>query len=71
MYCDVVVFELWEMHCIVMYYCILMLRDVLVYICTPASLGYCGIETINVTRHEKIGLMCTQNLTTILDFKLK
>ena len=50
MYCDVVVFELWEMHCIVMYYCILMLRDVLVYICTPASLGYCGIETININR---------------------
>ena len=50
MYCDVVVFELWEMHCIVMYYCILMLRDVLVYICTPASLVYCGIETININR---------------------
>ena len=26
---------------------------------------------IYVTGHEKIGLMCTQNLTTFLDFKLK
>ena len=26
---------------------------------------------IIVTGHEKIGLMCTQNLTTFLDFKLK
>ena len=25
---------------------------------------------IYVTGHEKIGLMCTQNLTTLLDFKL-
>ena len=24
-----------------------------------------------VTGHEKIGLMCTQNLTTFLDFKLE
>ena len=24
-----------------------------------------------VTGHEKIGLMCTQNLTTFLDFKLQ
>ena len=24
-----------------------------------------------VTRHEKIGLMCTQNLTTFLNFKLQ
>ena len=29
------------------------------------------ISTIYVTGHEKIGLMCTQNLTTFLDFKLK
>ena len=27
--------------------------------------------TINVTGHEKIGLMWTQNLTTFLDLKLK
>ena len=26
--------------------------------------------SLYVTRYEKIGLMCTQNLTTFLDFKL-
>ena len=29
------------------------------------------IPVLYVTRHEKIGLMYTQNLTTFLDFKLK
>ena len=29
------------------------------------------LEVINVTRHEKIGLMCTQNLASFLDFKLE
>ena len=28
-------------------------------------------NTIIVTGHEKIGLMCTQNLTTFLNFKLQ
>ena len=35
------------------------------YIVTPIH------TCINVTQHEKIGLMYTQNLTTFLDFKLK
>ena len=26
---------------------------------------------VYVTRHEKIGLMCTQNLNAFLDFKLE
>ena len=30
-----------------------------------------GPSRINVTGHEKIGLMCTQNLTTFLNFKLQ
>ena len=29
------------------------------------------LRLVYVTGHEKIGLMCTQNLTTFLDFKLK
>ena len=30
-----------------------------------------GTPFTYVTRHEKIGLICTQNLTTFLDFELK
>ena len=32
---------------------------------------YFSIKRSFVTRDEKIGLMCTQNLTTFLDFKLE